>query len=269
MNVTTNKSLSKIPVPVAIDAAGATPRAKRSRAPLTLIRAAGNTVALMTAVAVIGATYESIAGISDRTTYPARGRLIDVGGYRMHLDCRGDGAPTVVMDAGLGGSSLDWSLVQADLARTAQVCTYDRAGMGWSEVSPRPRTPKHIADELHSLLTNAGLSGPYVLVAHSLAGKTVRMFASAHPDEVAGMVLVDARSEFIDALIPKAEAETFDVALQMQGALYSVARRFGVARAFGSGLTGVPRLSPDTATEMALLMTQTDAIDELLTSVIR
>lgn len=262
MNVTTTKSLSQMAVPVATEAASPSCKTKRSRVLRTLIRTAGITVALMTAVAVIGATYESIAGISDPTTYPAGGRLIDVGGYRMHLDCRGEGAPTVVMDAGLGGSSLDWSLVQGDLALTAQVCTYDRAGMGWSEVSPTPRTPKHIADELHLLLTNAGLSGPYVLVGHSLAGKTVRMFATAHPDEVAGMVLVDARSEFIDALIPKAEADTFDVALRMQGTLYSVARRFGVARAFGSGLAGVPRLSPDTATEMALLMTQADAIEE-------
>jgi pimeloyl-ACP methyl ester carboxylesterase len=261
MNVTKNKSLFQIAVPVRI-AAGPTARAKRSGVLRTLIRAAGSTLALMAAVAAIGATYESIAGISDRTTYTARGRLIDVGGYHMHLDCRGEGKPTVVMDAGLGGSSLDWSLVQADLAGTVQVCTYDRAGMGWSEVSPKPRTPKHIADELHLLLTNGGLSGPYVLVGHSLGGKTVRMFALAYADQVAGMVLVDARSELIDARIPKAEADAFDVALGMQGLLYAVARRFGVARAFGSGLAGVPLLSPATATEMALLMTQTDAIDE-------
>ena len=112
------------------------------------------------------------------------------------------------------------------------------------------------------LLTEAGLPGPYVLVAHSLAGKTVRMFASAHPEDVAGIVLVDARSELVDALTPKNEADAFGSALEMQGVLYSVARYFGVARAFGSGLVGAPLLSPSTAKEMAILMTQIPAIDE-------
>lgn len=262
MNANTEENLLEIAVPASGAAARSTSRAKGSRVLRTLVRAAVGTVAMIAVVAALGATYEAIAGSSDRATYPAAGRLVDVGGYRMHLDCRGQGAPTVVMDAGLGGSSLDWSLVQADIANTTRVCTYDRAGMGWSEVSPRPRTPGYIADELHSLLTHADLSGPYVLVAHSLAGKTARMFASAHPDEVAGMVLIDARSERVDALIPKAEADAFDVALRLQGALYSVARRFGVARAFGASLADVPRLPPGIAAQMALLMTEADAIDE-------
>lgn len=261
MNVTTEERLFQIAVPAAGDAAKPA-SAKGPRFLRNLIRAAGGTVALLAAVAAVGATYEAIAGSSDLATYPAAGRLIDVGGYRMQLDCRGEGSPTVVMDAGLGGSSLDWSLVQADIAGTTRVCTYDRAGMGRSDPSPLPRTPGHIADELHVLLTNAGVPGPYVLVGHSLAGKNVRMFASAHPNDVAGMVLVDARSEHVDAQIQKAEADAFGVALGMQGALYSVARRVGVARAFGAGLAGVPHLSPAIATEMALLMTQADAIDE-------
>lgn len=262
MNVTTEERLLQIAAPAAGGTARPTSRKTGSRFRRTVIRAAGGTVALIAVVAGIGATYETIAGSSDLSTYPAAGRLVDVGGYRMHLDCRGEGSPTVVMDAGLGGSSLDWSLVQADIAGTTRVCTYDRAGMGWSDPSPLPRTPRHIADELHLLLTNAGVPGPYVLVAHSLAGKNVRMFASAHPDEVAGMVLVDARSELVDALTPQAEVEAFGVTLGTQGTLYSVARRIGVARAFGASLAGVPLLPPAIATEMALLMTQADAIDE-------
>lgn len=262
MTVPQEKYLSLSTVPPAMNTAG--PRAGTKRFPVlrTVLRAASGTVALIAAVTALGATYEAIAGSSDRSTYPPRGRLFDVGGYRMHLDCRGEGAPTVVMDAGLGGSSLDWSLVQANLAGTVQVCTYDRAGMGWSEPRPGPRTPAHIAEELHLLLTEADLPGPFVLVAHSLAGKTVRMFASAHPEDVAGMVLVDARSELIDALTPETEADAFDSALEMQGVVYSVARHFGVARVFGSGLVGAPLLSPSTATEIAILMTQAPAIDE-------
>ncbi|MBN9316620.1 MAG: alpha/beta hydrolase [Devosia sp.] len=230
--------------------------------PRTLIRAAGTSLAMVAAVAAFGATYEIVAGSTDQSTYPPAGRLVDVGGYRMHLDCRGEGSPTVVMDAGLGGSSLDWSLVQADVALTTRVCSYDRAGMGWSDASPQPRTPGHIAEELHSLLRMAGVPGPYVLVGHSLAGKNIRMLASAHPDEVAGMVLVDARSEHVDALTPRAEADAFGLTLSMQGSLYALARRFGVARAFGASLVGEPLVPPAIATEMALLQTQTAAIDE-------
>lgn len=258
MQVTTEGRLLQRAAPTALDTA----RKRGSRALRTLIRAAGGTVAAIAVVAAVGATYETIAGSGDHTTYPPAGRLVDVGGYRLHLDCRGEGSPTVVMDAGLGGSSLDWSLVQPQLATTTQVCTYDRAGMGWSEPSPLPRTPGHIAEELRTLLTNAGVPGPYVLVGHSLAGKNIRMFASAYPDDVAGMVLVDARSELIDSLTPKAEADAFGVALSLQGTLYSLARRFGVARAFGTSLAGVPLLPSDAVAEMVLLQTQTTAIDE-------
>lgn len=144
MTVPQEKSLPPIAVPATIKMAGPGPGTKHVPVLRTLIRAAAGTVAVIAAVAAFGATYEAIAGSSDRSTYPPRGRLVDVGGYRMHLDCRGEGAPTVVMDAGLGGSSLDWSLVQADLAGTVQVCTYDRAGMGWSEPRPGPRNPAHI-----------------------------------------------------------------------------------------------------------------------------
>jgi pimeloyl-ACP methyl ester carboxylesterase len=261
MNLTTEIKplhLTMSPTPDAIERYSKT---KTSRALRALTRAAFGTVALIVAAAALGATYELIVGSKDLSTYPPAGRLVDVGGYRMHLDCRGEGSPTVVMDAGLGGSSLDWGLVQSDVARTTRVCTYDRAGMGWSDTSPLPRTPSHIAAELHLLLTNAGVPGSYVFVGHSLAGKNVRMFALAHPDKVAGMVLVDARSELVDTLTPKAETDAFRVGIQMQGALYTLARRFGVARAFGAALVDQPLVSPDIAAEMVLLQTRSAAIE--------
>jgi pimeloyl-ACP methyl ester carboxylesterase len=242
--------------------AGMTRGSRGSRILRSLLRAACATVASVAVLAALGAVYETVAGSTDASIYPPAGRLVDVGGYRMHLDCRGKGSPTVVMDAGLGGSSLDWTLVQADAASTTRVCSYDRAGMGWSDASPLPRTPGHIADELHTLLNNAGVHGPYVLVGHSLAGKNIRMFASTYPDEVAGMVLVDARSEYVDALTPKAEADAFRAALEMQGILYGLARHLGVARALGASLVGAPLVPPAVATEMALLQTRSAAIDE-------
>lgn len=101
----------------------------------------------------------------------------------------------MVMDAGLGGTSLDWVRVQPHVAKRSRVCTYDRAGYGWSELGPLPRTSKRIADELHTLLARAGESAPYVLVGHSFGGYNVRMFASRFPHDVAGLVLVDAAHE--------------------------------------------------------------------------
>jgi pimeloyl-ACP methyl ester carboxylesterase len=112
----------------------------------------------------------------------------------MQLYCTGEGkgGPTVVMDAGLGGGVLDWQTVQPKVAEFARVCSYDRSGVGWSESGPTPRTSPRIVTELHALLKNAGEDGPYVLVGHSFGGANAQLYASEHPEEVAGMVLVDS-----------------------------------------------------------------------------
>jgi pimeloyl-ACP methyl ester carboxylesterase len=165
------------------------------------------------------------------------------------------------MDAGLGGVSRDWLLVQPELATTSRTCVYDRAGMGWSEPGPEPRSPAQIAEELHTLLRNGGIAGPYVLVGHSLAGKNIRMFARAYPSEVAGMVLVDTRSERVDARLSVAEIDGFKGALSGQELLYTFARRFGIARLLGAAmLGGEPLVSPALAQEMALLHTAPNAV---------
>ena len=230
-----------------------------TRQPWRIARIAFGALGLLAVIAASGTAYELIAGTGDTAVYPPAGRLVDIGGYKLHLDCRGEGSPTVVMDAGLGGSSLDWALVQPELARATQVCTYDRAGMGWSDPGPQPRSPAHLAQELHALLQNGGVPGPYVLVGHSLAGKNIRMFAAAHPHDVAGMVLVDARSEAVEA---NSDMKAFAAALDAQAGLYAVARRLGIARLFGAMLIDVPQLPPSLATEMALAQTNASAIAE-------
>lgn len=220
-------------------------------------RIACSALGLLGVLAATGAAYEQVAAAGDATAYPAPGRLVDVGGYRLHLDCRGEGSPTIVMDAGLGKSSLDWTLIQPQLAHTTKVCTYDRAGMGWSDPGPAPRTPSHIASELHVLLHNAGVAGPYLLVGHSLAGKNMRMFANDYPAEIAGMVLIDARSEAVEA---NADQPTFAAGLEAQATQYAVARKLGIARLFGGSLVGLPQISPALATQMALFETGPSAI---------
>ena len=123
---------------------------------------------------------------------PPVGRLVDVSGYRLHLACQGEGSPTVVMEAAIGETGLLWSLVQPAVAQTTRACVYDRAGYGWSDPIPRPRTAAVMVEELHTLLDTAGVPGPYVLVGLYFGGLLVRMYAARYPQEVAGLVLVYA-----------------------------------------------------------------------------
>jgi len=120
------------------------------------------------------------------------GRRVAVGEQPLHLLCVGEGTQTAVLDAGLGGFSLEWLPVQARLAPRMRVCSYDRAGYGWSDNRSGPRTSSGIVDELHGLLEAAGESGPYLLVGHSFGGYTAQLFAKRYPEETAGLVLVDA-----------------------------------------------------------------------------
>lgn len=120
------------------------------------------------------------------------GKLIEIGGHKMHINCTGTGGPPVVLEAGTGAFSIDWYWVQEEVAKFATVCSYDRAGHAWSELGPNPRTMKQAMYDLHRLLAAAGLPGPYVMVGHSLGGSFIRVFAREYPNDVAGMVLVDA-----------------------------------------------------------------------------
>lgn len=128
-------------------------------------------------------------------SYIAPSRLVDIGGRKMNLHCTGTGSPTVVLDAGLGDRIASWAMVQPVLEEKTQVCSYDRAGLGFSDASGRPATSANIADDLHSLLKTASVKPPYVLVGHSAGGMYVRMYADLHLPDVAGMVLVDPVSE--------------------------------------------------------------------------
>lgn len=151
-------------------------------------------VVLCLGLMLVGAIYESVAEAADVRAYPPPGQMVDVGGYRLHLNCLGAGSPTVVIDAGWGDWSAMWSWVQPEVARTTRVCTYDRAGMGYSEAGPLPRNAAQFAKELHTLLQQANISGPYVLVGHSLGGLSVRVFAHDYAAEVAGVVLIESMS---------------------------------------------------------------------------
>jgi pimeloyl-ACP methyl ester carboxylesterase len=159
------------------------------------IRVLVGVCSLIVAAALTGATYQWLATRKDLALAPPPGHLVDIGGYSLHLWCAGTGAPAVILDTGLGGSFADWGFVQPDVARFTRVCSYDRAGMGYSDPGPSPRTARRIATELAELLARSGITGPVVLVGASIAGFDVRVFASDHPERAAGLVLVDASHE--------------------------------------------------------------------------
>ncbi len=214
--------------------------------PRRVLRAIGRGLyALLAAIIVLGmcgATYEALAATGDTERYPPPGRLIDVGGFQMHIHCVGTGSPTVLLEGGNASPALSWMLVQPEAAHTSRVCTYDRAGLGWSEPSSAPRTPQQIASELHTLLQNAGIDGPYVLVGASLGGKYVREYARQYPADVVGVVFVDARHESFDRESPAYSTQS-DRILPLMNRLFWLWGRVGLARLVGSPLGGYDAVS--------------------------
>ena len=129
---------------------------------------------LVVIAAIAGATYQWVATRRDLARTPAPGRLVDIGGHRLHIWCSGSGTPSVILETGLGGSSADWGFVQPEVAGFTKVCSYDRAGMGYSDPGPSPRTTRRITRELAQLLDRTGVTGPVVLVGASIGGLAVR-----------------------------------------------------------------------------------------------
>jgi pimeloyl-ACP methyl ester carboxylesterase len=150
-----------------------------------------------------GAAYQWIATRRDLAANPPPGRFVDVGGHRLHILCTGSGEPTVVLESGLGGAgTVGWSLVQPEVSKFARVCSYDRAGLGYSDPGPSPRTARRVVQELRLLLDHSDIRGPLILVGESIGGLYVRVYASEYEQRVAGLVLVDASHEDQEMSLP-------------------------------------------------------------------
>jgi pimeloyl-ACP methyl ester carboxylesterase len=198
-------------------------------------------LAILVAVGVI---YQIVGSRRDRRRYPAPGGLVDVGGYRLHARCMGEGRPVVVFEAGIAASSLSWSLVQPEVARVTRTCSYDRAGLAWSEPSRSRFSLAGLVDEMARLLRALSLEPPYVLVGHSFGTFVIRAFAAARRDEVAGMVLLDpiTTEEWCNMTADERRMLRGGVFLSRIGALLA---HLGVVRAclalLVGGRPGVPR----------------------------
>jgi pimeloyl-ACP methyl ester carboxylesterase len=194
----------------------------------------GRGLAALLGLMLVGYIYEGIAEAADAKAYPPPGQLVDVGGYRLHINCTGSGSPTVVIVAGAGDWSTTWGgTVQPEVAKTTRVCTYDRPGLGWSEASPLSSDAAQFAKELHTLLQNANVPGPYVMVGHSLGGFVVRIFAHDYASEVAGVVLIDSMN-------PKQVTQSLSSSIAQQYSLQALLARFGIARL----LVKLPSIAP-------------------------
>ncbi len=185
--------------------------------------------ALLVLLAVASALFQMVASARERSAYPPPGQLVDIGGTQLHLVCQGSGSTTVILEAALGDNSTEWAWVQPQVAQFARVCAYDRAGMGWSAASRTPRDSATIASELKTLLTQAGVTGPYVMVGHSIGGLYVREFAAQYPNDVVGVVLVDSSHEDQFTRMPQDFLPVFDFERQMY-ALCSTISPFGGQR---------------------------------------
>jgi pimeloyl-ACP methyl ester carboxylesterase len=200
----------------------------------------------LVALAGVGAIYQALATARDRRAFLPPGQRVDVGGHQLHLHCQGEGSPTVILEHGGGGSALGWFLVQPEIARNTRVCAYDRAGLGWSDPGPAPRSGRQIAAELHTLLHNANIPGPYVLAGWSYGGLFVRAYAEQFPEDVAGLVLLDATHPDVWTRTVQGQAQ-----YQNDSRLYAVARVlawFGLWRLIPNLFTMPPAgLSPQQA----------------------
>jgi pimeloyl-ACP methyl ester carboxylesterase len=185
-------------------------------------------------LAAVGGAYQSVGTAVDTSSVAMPGRLVDVGGHRLHLNCTGSGSPTVVVEAGGGEMAANLGWVTQSVSHETRICVYDRAGRGWSEDAGSPQDALAISTDLDTLLHRANVPGPYVIAGHSFGGLYALTFAARHPDEVAGMVLIDSTAphyDTADGITRPATSRSYDV-LARFAALASSVSRLGAGRLY-------------------------------------
>jgi pimeloyl-ACP methyl ester carboxylesterase len=206
----------------------------------------------------IGAIYQAIATADDLHTYTPPGQMVDIGGRRIHMVVMGDdtGLPTIILEAGMASFSSNYYWVQSELASATRVVAYDRAGLGWSDPSPEPQDAGQSARDLHAALQKAGIPGPYVVAGHSYGGLVVRAFTDLYPDEVVGMVLIDASHPDQWAHIPASRDGKFNGNANLFTAFLA---RLGVVRFFHLESASYAGLPERQAAEMEAILAKPES----------
>ena len=229
--------------------------------------------ALVVLATIVGVAYEMFSRRHAAQAFPPPGKLVDIGGRRIQLDCRGTGSPTVIFESGLDMSgSLSWSAVHDEIAKTTRACAYSRAGIMWSDAHDAPQNGKSIAEDLHATLKKAGEKGPFVLVGHSLGGPYIMIYTKYFGAEVAGLVFVDAshpdQVRRFDAVAKISEPKLMQIRDKM-GALLNWT---GVVRVVADTYEKMPNL-PDsvdlavkayTATSLGPMIKESEAFEQTL-----
>ena len=201
-----------------------------------------NLLAALAAFLAVGVLYQTLAMRRQNRRFAAPGRLVDVGGHRLHATCVGEGRPVVLLESGIAASSLSWSVVQPEVAKFTRVCAYDRAGFAWSDAPSCPRTFDRIVEELAALLDQVASGERHVLVGHSFGSFVVRAYAAQHPGRVAGLVFIDPAVEWFTETPQRARLLRGGRQLSRVGAVLA---RLGVVRAclmlLTGGAPGAPR----------------------------
>jgi pimeloyl-ACP methyl ester carboxylesterase len=191
---------------------------------------------ILVAIFLVAAAWQWTVTRLDAWRFPPPGRLVDIGGRKLHLLCSGAGSPTVILEPSGLGAVVQYEKVQGELSRDMRVCAYDRAGQGWSDASPEPADARHLAADLSALLARSGEPPPYLFVASSAGGLTVELFAREHPDQVAGLLMLDALNRSILRGIPEVQG------LWKSACAARYASWFGLPRIFDP--LGLRRLPP-------------------------
>lgn len=209
-----------------------------------IVTIAGAAALVTVVLMLVGALYERRARASALSEFPAPGRMVSLGTHSLHLDCRGAGEPTIILESGMDPfGSLAWTLQHDRLAAMTRTCAYDRAGIAWSEIGPNPRDGAHIARELRALLERAGEGGPYVVIGHSMGGPYARIFAGAHREDVVGLMLVESSHPEQFERMPPNPTWSPPPALLIRA--FPLLRRVGIARHLMKGELEVRSLPPE------------------------
>ncbi|XGX80399.1 Putative aminoacrylate hydrolase RutD [Terrabacter sp. BE26] len=225
-------------------------------------------VCAVLALCAIGGGWQTLSQATTTNPFLASGRLVDVGGHQLRLDCTGSASPTVVLEPGAGGTSASMGWIAPAVAKQTRVCVYDRAGRGGSDPADSPQNGAQVAADLHTLLHRGGVPGPYVLAGHSFGGLYVRTFAAHYPDEVAGLVLIDSTASEGPAtsVVPAATEDGSYDAIGRFATLAALSADVGLARLYGTltGGTLPPRNEEQLVYDSAQAHTVRSVVEEFL-----